>query len=228
VWKRELDGRILTFRLAGINNQNFIMRDEQTGSYWQQVSGLAISGPLKGKQLELIPVDELTFDLWRKESPGASILAPTEHQAKYDPADWEAEMQEVPTVVSPDRALPDRELVIGISHKGEDKAYPFARLNEQKVIQDRLGADPVILALGPDGRSVRAFVARDPADGKSIEFFVKTGEPWALIDSAGGREWDFRGCRENAGSACLKQINILHDYWFDWKLYHPRTTIYRH
>ena len=48
MWKRTLDGRVLTFRLAGINNQNFIMRDEQTGSYWQQVSGKAISGP-KGK-----------------------------------------------------------------------------------------------------------------------------------------------------------------------------------
>ena len=42
-----VDGRRLTFRLAGINNQNFIMRDEQTGTWWQQVSGLAIHGPLK-------------------------------------------------------------------------------------------------------------------------------------------------------------------------------------
>jgi hypothetical protein len=32
VWTRQVDGITLTFRLAGINNQNFIMRDEETGS----------------------------------------------------------------------------------------------------------------------------------------------------------------------------------------------------
>jgi hypothetical protein len=37
----------LNFHLAGINNQNFIMRDEETGTWWQQVSGTAIQGPLK-------------------------------------------------------------------------------------------------------------------------------------------------------------------------------------
>ena len=38
-----MSGLVLTFHLAGINNQNFLMRDEQTGTYWQQISGRAIS-----------------------------------------------------------------------------------------------------------------------------------------------------------------------------------------
>ena len=58
-----MDGLTLTFHLAGINNQNFLMRDDQTGSYWQQVSGIAIAGPLKGRALKLIPADEVTFGL---------------------------------------------------------------------------------------------------------------------------------------------------------------------
>jgi len=61
VWRREIDGQRLTFRLAGINNQNFLMRDEETGTYWQQISGAAISGPLKGRQLTLVHSDELTL-----------------------------------------------------------------------------------------------------------------------------------------------------------------------
>ncbi|PYX39560.1 MAG: hypothetical protein DMG75_00400 [Acidobacteria bacterium] len=35
VWKRTVAGRILHFYLAGINNQNFLMRDNETGSWWQ-------------------------------------------------------------------------------------------------------------------------------------------------------------------------------------------------
>jgi hypothetical protein len=33
VWETTVNGRVLHFHLAGINNQNFIMRDEETGSW---------------------------------------------------------------------------------------------------------------------------------------------------------------------------------------------------
>ena len=62
-------GRELHFYLAGINNQNFLMRDRETGSWWQQVTGRAISGPLAGNTLELESSDELTFGVWKSESP---------------------------------------------------------------------------------------------------------------------------------------------------------------
>jgi hypothetical protein len=69
VWTREIAGLRLTFHLAGINNQNFIMRDEETGTYWQQISGAAISGPLKGRHLTLVLSDELTLATWKLEQP---------------------------------------------------------------------------------------------------------------------------------------------------------------
>ncbi|MBA3256470.1 MAG: DUF3179 domain-containing protein [Pyrinomonadaceae bacterium] len=47
MWEATVDGRQLHFQLAGINNQNFIMRDEETGSWWQQVNGEAISARSK-------------------------------------------------------------------------------------------------------------------------------------------------------------------------------------
>src|SRR5438034_285336 len=62
-----IDGRALDFHLWGINNQNFIMRDEQTGSWWQQVSGEAIQGPLKGRRLTGVIHDELSFGIWKAE-----------------------------------------------------------------------------------------------------------------------------------------------------------------
>ena len=64
----------LTFHLAGINNQNFLMRDEETGTYWQQISGAAISGPLKGSQLTLVHSDELTLATWKSEQPEGTVL----------------------------------------------------------------------------------------------------------------------------------------------------------
>ena len=43
---------MLHFYLAGINNQNFLMRDKETGTWWQQITGKAIYGPLKGASLD--------------------------------------------------------------------------------------------------------------------------------------------------------------------------------
>ena len=56
MWERALDGRTLRFRLIGINNQNFLMEDLDTGSWWQQVTGVAVSGPLAGKRLTVTSV----------------------------------------------------------------------------------------------------------------------------------------------------------------------------
>ena len=76
----------MDFRLWGINNQNFIMRDEQTGTWWQQVSGLAIHGPLKGKRLRLVPHDQITFATWKQEQPKGQVLKLDEKVAKDDDA----------------------------------------------------------------------------------------------------------------------------------------------
>ena len=81
---------VLTFHLAGINNQNFLMRDEQTGTYWQQISGAAVSGPLAGRTLKLIPSDELTYTLWKSEEPGGTVLKDVpKYASEYSPKDWD-------------------------------------------------------------------------------------------------------------------------------------------
>ena len=75
MWGRGIDGRTLQFRLIGINNQNFLMEDVETGSWWQQISGEAISGPLAGRRLTPVLHDEVTFGLWRADHPATRVLA---------------------------------------------------------------------------------------------------------------------------------------------------------
>ncbi|MBZ5719436.1 MAG: DUF3179 domain-containing protein [Acidobacteriia bacterium] len=225
-----MSGRTLRFRLAGINNQNFLMRDEETGTWWQQVSGKAISGPLKGQTLEPVSSDELTFGLWKQESPAGQVLAPVPAYEKKYEDNWEPEVQKLPTVIDfPGSGLESRDVVIGIEAGGQSRAYPLAALSAQAPTQDRLGPAPVLLAMGPDGKSVRAFLSR--IDGADVQFFRKSGtSDWMLIDAASASEWNFQGCAV-AGPAtgkCLQRLTALKDYWFDWRNYHPDTSVYRH
>ncbi|MBC7900728.1 MAG: DUF3179 domain-containing protein [Saprospiraceae bacterium] len=94
-----MNGQELNFRLAGINNQNFIMRDEESGSWWQQVSGEAIQGAFKGQKLVSVDTDELSFGIWKRENPNGRVLRPDDKvlaENKYESATWEEEVGRMP------------------------------------------------------------------------------------------------------------------------------------
>src|SRR4029450_11884128 len=138
------------------------MRDEETGSWWQQVTGEAIYGPLKGQKLRPFYHDELTFGLWKQENPQGRVLRPEEAIARagqYAPANWEQRMLRVPVTTSAtlDRALDARTLVIGVSVNNAARAYPFDALLKQSPIIDELGGVPLGIVLGDDRKSVRVF-----------------------------------------------------------------------
>jgi hypothetical protein len=231
VWETTVDGRVLHFHLAGINNQNFIMRDEETGSWWQQISGECIQGPLKGRRLKTFDHDELTFATWKAEGASGRVLRPDpkiEAKGEYAPADWERRMTRVPvatTLSNPDELLPARTLVVGVEANGKAKAYPFDALEKQNPIMDTVGGEPLLVVLGEDGKSVRAFDRR--VDGRALELFLKPGAH-TLLDAETGSEWDFTGAALSGALAGrrLERIQPIKDYWFDWKTYHPDTGVY--
>jgi hypothetical protein len=225
-------GRRLTFHLAGINNQNFLMRDEETGSYWQQISGIAISGPLKGRQLNLVLSDELAFRTWKAEEPNGTVLkAVSQYAAEYAPKDWDVSMRREPTVIQfPEHGMQPRDLVLGIQTSDASRAFLYGRVIQEKVVKGYVGFQPVLIVVGPDEQSVRAFADRIPGvDGVPDFYRVTANKPGTLlVDAATGGEWNFQGCAltGKAKGTCLEHIPMLKDYWFNWRNYNPQTTIW--
>jgi hypothetical protein len=233
VWETTVNGQQLHFHLAGINNQNFIMRDEETGSWWQQVTGEAIQGPLKGQHLRPVFHDELTFGLWKREKPEGRVLRPNEQIAqagKYVPANWEERVAKMPVTTSVvlDKSLEPRTIVTGLIVNGVAKAYPLDALVKQTLILDNVGGVPIFIVIGDDKKSLRAF--ERAVDGRKLEFFAKpNAASLTLVDAETGSEWDFTG-KAISGSLSgkqLKKVALLNDYWFDWMTYHPGTSVYQ-
>ena len=230
MFRREIDGLLLTFHLAGINNQNFLMRDEETGTYWQQISGMAVAGALKGRQLKLIPADELTFALWKTEQPAGTVLQDaTQYASGYAPPNWDEKMQKTPTVLSyPESGLKPRDLMLGIHAFGASRAFPYEAVRQQKLIQNHVGTEPVILVVGPDGESMRAFRQKIPGVAETPEFYRMQNGSF-LMDSATGANWNFQGCATSGKlqGVCLERVDVIKDYWFDWRNYNADTSVYR-
>jgi hypothetical protein len=207
------------------------MRDEETGTYWQQISGLAISGPLKGRQLKLIHSDELTFATWKSEEPSGTVLEDVpEFASKYVKKDWEIRMKRAPTVLSfPGEGLPDRELMLGIQAFGASRAFLYEQVLKEKLVKDHVGPESILLVVGADDQSVRAFRNRLPGTDVPPDFYRLTTKPGVLLmDATTGSEWNFKGCAISGKlqGTCLEPIPMLKDYWFDWRNYNPKTTVY--
>jgi len=206
------------------------MRDKETGTWWQQNTGKALYGPLKGWSLELVPSDELTFGEWKSEAPSGRVLAPVAKYTKEYDSNWELEVAKLPVVISfPGTELKSRDVVVGVTLDGDARAYPWDIVLKQSPIVDRLHDTPLLLAVGPDKKSFRVFVSR--IDGKDAEFFLQGDtKEWVLLDTATASEWNFQGCATAGSSSgkCLDRVPAMKDYWFDWRNYHPHTAIYKH
>jgi hypothetical protein len=160
--------------------------------------------------------------------------------------------------------LKSRDVVVGIKIDTASRAYPWDKLVKQSPVMDRVNGRPLLIAVGPDGKSFRVFDSR--IDGNDAEFFLKgdadgsapptpaavaqsvpaanassqskeasskppapAPKPWILLDSTTASEWNFQGCAISGPSEgkCLSRVPALKDYWFDWRNYHPDTTIYK-
>ena len=227
VWSPVIDGKRLHFRLAGINNGNALLRDEETSTIWQQSTGEAIFGPLKGRQLELVRSDELSFALWRKEQPQGQVLKPdATYEAEYDPKDWERHVARTRTVVDTTKSgIGPHQLMIGVTVGGQNKAYPIEAVLAAKLIQDRIDGSPVVIVVGPDGASIRAF-----AVGTDAPLTFAGGEGDIVMrDAQTGSAWNFQECAVDGRlvGQCLKEIDAHKDYWFDWMNHHPESAVFK-
>lgn len=215
-----MEGRILSFHLTGLNHQNLLMSDEETGSWWQQITGECILGPLRGKRLRRIASDEVTLAIWRAEHPSSAIVRfDPRYRDQYPPVDWERGVEHM-------RSPGPRELIAGLDLGSASAAYPLALLREQSPLNTKVGDSFVLLVLDSGGNSVRSFL-RPSVNGKILEFYKRPEGD--LVDSATGSVWSFAGRAISgplAGQA-LEPVQNTKDYWFDWSRYHPGATLYR-
>lgn len=145
MYSRNIDGKVLTFGVSGLlYKSNLLMYDRQTESLWSQVKNQAVTGPMTGTRLEVLPSTLTTWDKWRRRHPETVLLSlETGHVRDYSKDPYESYYRSRSGLLGFFKNLvtdfPGKEVVAGVTVNGEAKAYPLEKLRKSDQIKDRLG-----------------------------------------------------------------------------------------
>ena len=71
-----IEGQRHVFMVSGLLYQrNLLLYDRETESLWSQLVSQAVTGPLAGKSLTVLPAENTTWGAWRMFHPGTQALS---------------------------------------------------------------------------------------------------------------------------------------------------------
>ncbi len=243
VFERTYDGRVLTFGSSGfLLRNNKVMFDQETGSLWPQILGVAINGTYHGTRLAPVPFLRLPYQEWIALQPEAKsvarpwgpVLCPdpclipfgftSYDQSPYDNStarygESNATYQEVRF---PDARMHPKTFVVGIADDGDALAIPFPVLDQTRVVHATVGDLEVVAALWkfPAGGRIPASAHVYARDGRTFTVNATTNE---LVDAQGNR---FSILTGEGPSGRLTRAEFVYGYWFAWHDLYPDTRVY--
>ena len=159
-----IDGREETFRLVGMDHFNAMLEDRRTGSWWRQATGQAVTGSMRGKQLREIPSQQLPLAQWLALHPNSLVMQPDSAFSSRYPRTYAYESGESRSSLTGTDTIPwsEKAWVVGVKRNGASRAYDWQRLKRERVVNDTLGGQAIVIQMAPDSVGFLAF-ARDTA-----------------------------------------------------------------
>jgi Protein of unknown function (DUF3179) len=226
VYSPFVNGKKESFRLVGMDHFNAMFEDNTTKSWWQQATGIAITGPLKGTVLKEIPSQQMTLAAWFRSNPNSSVLQPDiAFQKDYDDLKGFDNGTIKGSLEKRDSASWKlKSWVIGIEFKGQSKAYDWNDLVTKRIINDSLSQLPVVIALESDTASYHVWNRR--INNQSLQFEISDNN---LKDITTHSTWNFNGtCIDGPlKGQQLIPVQASQEFWHSWKTFHPETSIYK-
>ncbi|MFN0125667.1 MAG: DUF3179 domain-containing (seleno)protein [Verrucomicrobiales bacterium] len=202
--------------------------EDKDGSLWSALTGLAISGPSKGKRLERVPSMKTTWSHWLMLHPESTA---------YDMFDGKKyPMSELPTEISADAKasmgkvddrLAAESLVMGLEGGKSQFAIDLTGLQERACFRDQVDGQTVaVFWYGPTRSAV---VFESTLDGKSLTFYADEISPETapFKDKETGTRWTLAG-RGVDGPLKGKELNwfpSIQCRWYAWSHEYPQTRL---
>ena len=230
VFAREINGQELTFGVSGKLIMNaVVLYDRQTDTLWSQFLATAVDGPLVGTKLELIPAQLTTWEAWTAQFSDTKLLDRQIGGGRGFRDGYESYYKSRSTGVlgqsNKDPRLPDKELIIGLDHGRERKAYAFSALRDEPVVNDTYELDPIVVTFDSESGGAGAFSSTVEGEALTFEFIDLT----TMRDAQTGSIWSSaRGVALSGplAGAELERLPSFVSFWFAWTDFYPGTDLY--
>lgn len=224
VYSPLVEGKDEQFRLVGMDHFNAMFEDANTGSWWRQVNGEAITGPMRGKMLKEIPAEQMQLGAWLALHPTSLIMQPDQDfQEEYDGLkNYDKGKGKSHLTRADSLSWKDKSWVVGVQRGMHARAYDWNDLLQHSVLQDTLAGTSLLITLENDSASFHVF------DRDTLRF---TFDPatHSLSDVQTASRWNLQGqCTE--GTLKDRQLPIVQSYqefWHSWRTFRPQTTAYK-
>ena len=217
VYDRRVDGDVLSFgNTSALYESDLVMVDRTTGSYWWQVAGTAIVGPLTDAELEPLPSVVATWTNWASLHPETLVLTratgftrPYERDAFAGYADI-IDSGRFPFPVGEaarDARLRPSALVVGVVIDEVARAYPVENLIDP--INDEVGGNEIVVFPTEGGATVFGAIV----DGETLRFELRNGD---FVDVDTGSVWTSSGVAVSGArqGATLTPFPSRTTFWF--------------
>ena len=228
VYSPFINGKNEQFRLVGMDHFNALFEDATTKSWWQQATGVAISGKLKGEKLTEIPSVQMRLGEWLDLYPNSEILQPDSNFTKnyadlkgFDEGTIKGKLEHRDSL-----SWKMKSWVLGININNKSKAYDWNDLVKKGMISDSLAGTQFIVTIDPNGKS---FYALNKKLNQQILYFLPGATKELMQDTKTRSIWKLNGTCINGvlqGSR-LEQLQVYQEFWHSWKNFHPTTTTYQ-
>lgn len=223
-YSREVNGKVLEFGVSGkLRNANLVMYDRQTETYWSQIKGKAIVGPMVPEKLNLKFSSITEWEEWKEAYPDTKVLS--RETGIYPPNRYDNRLYQGYKdservgfgVNNVDDRLKSKKIVYGINLGNKSIAYTEEAVRNEKLIKDKIGNESIVIFENPEDGSIRAFKLNKKAD-----FSIDRNS----LQDAEGNKWSFEG-KEIDGEGKLEGLNPKGFYWFAWTKFNPETQLYK-
>jgi hypothetical protein len=223
-----IDGEVHTFSEHGLYDGLFLLRDQESGTFWDHMTGEAVYGPLVGTSLPVETLRQTTVSQIMGEDSGTRIALSERELASSEDLKLDGLLSRIReglssffsgTVHEEDDRRPTMDLGLGLwGGEGGAVYYPYEVITGAGgAVLDRYAGRGVLVYLDPTARSLMAWLTEADAvewDGDALRLSDGSSVEGGILRDASGEAIPDR-----------RPLQVF-TRWYGFSLTFPDVTIY--
>lgn len=216
MFEPKVNGKQERFRLVGMNGFNAMFEDLTTRSWWRQVNGEAITGPLKGTFLPELESRQMSARMFFTDYPEGLVMLPdSAFMEKYDTLGrYEKGLSNSSLTRTDSVSWKDKSWIVGVLVENQSFAFDWIALKKQRVLTHTLLENQIVVVLATDEKTFSAFLV----DRNSNP--ILRGDTLVLAEMKFSPEG-----KSYSGGEPLKRLRSYQEFWHSWRMFQPMSKV---